>query len=64
MASIFNILITFTNLKRGQQNYGVFCSFLEDTNSTLTAKYMEDLKGHARHWCFLPWDELEMECVP
>ena len=47
-----------------QQNYGVFCGFLEDSNSPSIEKEIEVQKGHERRKCFWPWGELEIEYVP
>ena len=49
MASIFLItLLDYTHKSQNgyQQNYGVFCGFLEDSNSLSTEKDIEVLKGH------------------
>ena len=60
MASTFNTLTQ----KGYQQNYGVFCCFLEDSDSLSTEKYIKVLKGNVRQKWFWSWDKLEIEYVP
>ena len=49
---------THKSQKEYQQNYGVFWGFL-DSNSSLTEKDIEVLKGPVHQKCFWSWDELK-----
>ena len=59
MASILNILITLTNLRKGiSRSMSSFVVFLEDSNSPSTEKYIGIIKDRVHQKCFCPWDEL------